>query len=164
MPSLPSLYASAVPLELIFRNLLGNAIKHHDCATGHITITGQEAESFVEFAVSDDGPGIPRAYHDRIFQMFQTLRPRDEVEGSGMGLALVKKTLEVHGEAIRVESAPGRGTTFRFIWPKAAPVQQECSTPAAPLPGVWRIEQLGAHNAARGPATRTSPPPVRRGQ
>jgi signal transduction histidine kinase len=115
---MPSLLAPAVPLELVFRNLIDNAIKHHDRDNGHITIRGQDAGAYVEFAITDDGPGIPSTYHERIFHMFQTLKPRDEVEGSGMGLALVQKTLEVHGGTIHVESATARGTTFRFTWPK----------------------------------------------
>ena len=76
------------------------------------------AVSGIEFTVADDGPGIDQAFHARIFQMFQTLKPRDHVEGSGMGLALVKKTLEVYGGRIDVESADQQGSTFRFIWPK----------------------------------------------
>jgi signal transduction histidine kinase len=116
--SMPVLTAPRVLLELIFRNLIGNAVKHHDRGRGQITITGQDRGADVEFTVTDDGPGIPKEYYGRIFQMFQTLKPRDEVEGSGMGLALVKKTLDVHGGTIQVEPAPRRGTTFRFTWPK----------------------------------------------
>jgi signal transduction histidine kinase len=69
--------------------------------------------------VEDDGPGIPAAFHARIFQMFQTLKSRDEVEGSGMGLAIVKKSVEGQGGTITVESTPPlRGTAFIFTWKK----------------------------------------------
>jgi signal transduction histidine kinase len=68
--------------------------------------------------VSDDGPGIAPEFHERIFEIFQTLQPRDQVEGSGIGLAIVKKSVESSGGTIQVESAPGEGTTFRFTWPK----------------------------------------------
>jgi signal transduction histidine kinase len=74
----------------------------------------------IEFIVHDDGPGIAQDYHDQIFRMFTTLKPRDAVEGSGMGLALVKKIVEGRGGAIQLESAEGRGATFRFTWPRSA--------------------------------------------
>jgi signal transduction histidine kinase len=72
----------------------------------------------VEFRVADDGPGIGSEYQSRVFGLFQTLRPRDEVEGSGMGLALVKKLVEARGGRIWLASAPPRrGATFHFTWP-----------------------------------------------
>lgn len=77
------------------------------------------------FSITDNGPGIDPMYHERIFQIFQTLRPRDEVEGSGIGLAVVKKTIESYGGAIQVESTVGQGTTFHFTWPKAPLVHGE---------------------------------------
>ncbi len=70
------------------------------------------------FDVKDNGPGIDGAYHQRIFEMFQTLQPRDLVEGSGIGLAVVKRSVESRGGTIQVESNLGEGATFRFTWPK----------------------------------------------
>lgn len=116
--SLPTLTTSKVPLDLVLHNLLGNAIKHHKPSGGHVTVLAREADTVVEFLVVDDGPGIAPAFHQKVFEMFETLQPLDEVEGSGMGLALVKKTVEVHGGNIELESAEGCGTTFRFTWPK----------------------------------------------
>ena len=72
-PDMPRLMAHRVPLELVFRNLLQNAVKHHHQATGHIQITARELEEFVEFSVQDDGPGIDPIYQARIFQLFQSL-------------------------------------------------------------------------------------------
>ena len=70
------------------------------------------------FEVSDNGPGIDPRYHDRIFRIFETLAPRDKVEGSGMGLALVKKIVQAHGGRIWLESqGPGQGSRFSFSWP-----------------------------------------------
>jgi signal transduction histidine kinase len=105
------------PLAQVLRNLIGNAIKHHDRATGNLTIEALDRSERVEIAVADDGPGIPRHFHERVFRIFQTLRPRDEVEGSGIGLAIVKKVVESHGGSVWIESE-GRGTAVRFTWPK----------------------------------------------
>ena len=107
------------PLEQVLLNLVSNAIKHHDLGSGKVIVSAQDRGEMVEFRVEDDGPGIPTEFHGRIFQMFQTLKPRDQVEGSGMGLAIVKKTIESFGGHIQVESLPsGRGTAFVFSWPK----------------------------------------------
>ena len=118
--TLPYFTTLRVPLETVLRNLIGNAIKHHkpSPAPATISINGVEGETQVTFSVTDDGPGIDPAFHERIFGMFQTLQPRDQVEGSGVGLAIVKKIVESLGGKIQVESAAGQGATFRFTWPK----------------------------------------------
>ncbi len=115
---LPVLITQKVPLETVLRNLVNNAIKHHDRSNGQVWVAVQELGEFLEFSVSDDGPGIAPEFHDRIFQIFQTLKPRDQIEGSGMGLAMVKKIVESRNGRIIVTSAPGQGATFRFTWPK----------------------------------------------
>jgi signal transduction histidine kinase len=115
--SLPTLHTYAAPLETVLRNLVSNAIKHHDKPQGKIEISAKVKGDFIEFSVADDGPGIDPAFHDRIFQMFQTLRPRDQVEGSGIGLAVVEKIISNVGGTIRLESAPNKGATFIFTWP-----------------------------------------------
>jgi signal transduction histidine kinase len=107
-----------VPLELTFKNLIENALKHHHRPEGRIEISARELADFVEFSVADDGPGIDPTFHQRIFEMFQTLQPRDEKEGTGAGLAIVKKAIEGQGGTITVISAPDQGATFRFTWPK----------------------------------------------
>jgi signal transduction histidine kinase len=116
--NLPVMRVERIPLETVFRNLIGNAIKHHHRPTeGNVEISAQEQEHFVEFTIKDDGPGIDPGFHQRIFEMFQTLKPRDLVEGSGVGLAVVKKSIESRGGTIQVESSLGEGATFRFTWP-----------------------------------------------
>jgi PAS domain S-box-containing protein len=115
---LPVFETNRTALRLVFANLIGNAIKHHDRTEGRIEVEAMDAGAFHRFRVSDDGPGIPTRYHGKAFEMFQTLRPRDEVEGSGMGLALVKRLVESRGGMITVESPDTRGTTFLFTWPK----------------------------------------------
>jgi signal transduction histidine kinase len=72
-----------------------------------------------EFSVSDTGEGIPPEHFDRIFKIFQTLKPRDEVESTGIGLTIVKKVVEQYGGRVTVESRVGRGSVFRFTVPKA---------------------------------------------
>jgi len=116
---MPVLMTYKAPLEKVIRNLINNALKHHDGNTGKVTVSSTDLGNFVEFSVTDDGPGIPVQFQEKIFQMFQTLKPRDEVEGSGMGLAIVKKTVESVGGYVRVESyPPQRGSKFIFSWPK----------------------------------------------
>ena len=116
---LPVLRTDKAPFEQVLRNLIGNGLKHHDRGGGTVTVSARDRGEAVEFRVEDDGPGIAAHFHERIFQMFQTLRPRDEREGSGMGLAIVKKTVESHGGSIRLESAPPRrGSAFIFTWAK----------------------------------------------
>lgn len=103
-------------LELVVRNLMSNAIKHHDKEQGVIRVQCEQRDEQYWFSVIDDGPGISNAYHGKVFEMFQTLRPRDEVEGSGLGLSLVKKTVESLGGKVQLKSE-GRGCCFRFSWP-----------------------------------------------
>jgi PAS domain S-box-containing protein len=115
---LPVIFTASAQLEQVLRNLINNAIKHHDKPHGEVVLSGRQVGDFVEFVVRDDGPGILPQFHDKIFQLFQTLKRRDEVEGSGMGLALVKKLVEQQNGRITVHSqGDGRGTEFRFQWP-----------------------------------------------
>lgn len=113
-----SLRTPRAPLVQVVRNLVANAMKHHDRGAGHIDVAIEDLGERVRFTVTDDGPGIPADCRQRIFRMFQTLRPRDEVEGSGMGLAIVKKLVEAHGGRVEVTDARGRGSAFSFDWPK----------------------------------------------
>ena len=115
---LPIFNTLSTPLEVIFRNLIGNAIKHHDRPNGMISISAIECDSYYQFSIANDGPGIEPKHHEQIFEMFKTLRPRDEVEGSGMGLSIIKKMLDYHGQKISVSSNGERGVSFSFSWPK----------------------------------------------
>lgn len=118
--ALPRLITHRVPLATTLRNLISNAIKHHQQpAMGQVQVTARLLDDWVEFSVADNGPGIAPEFHQRIFDMFQTLQSRDLVEGSGIGLTLVKKIVESYGGKITVESAVGEGATFRFTWPTA---------------------------------------------
>ena len=108
-------------LEQVFINIFSNAIKHHDGTHGTISVTVREQDNHYDFTVADDGPGIPVEHRERVFQMFQTLQPRDNVEGSGMGLAIIRKVVERQGGSIVTEDSPGgRGALFHFSWQKIA--------------------------------------------
>lgn len=116
---LPILMSPRTPLEQIFGNLLTNACKHHDKGNGTITIQAHDKGYFYEFVVADDGPGIPPEFHARVFEMFQTLQPRDKVDGSGIGMSIIKKLVEWRGGKIWIKSEAGeRGTELHFLWPK----------------------------------------------
>ena len=112
------LKVNKMPLQLILLNLISNAIKHRDKETGVIEVDVKAQENQYLFTVKDDGPGIAPIYHQKIFKMLQTLKPRDRVEGSGMGLAIVRKHIELFGGTIEVASEEGKGCTFIFTWPK----------------------------------------------
>lgn len=117
--SLPEIKTYLVPLETIFRNLIGNSIKHNNNKSKlAINISAIEHSTFYEFSVEDNGSGIPKQHHKQIFELFKTLKPRDEVEGSGMGLSIIKKLLDYQNCKISVVSDGKSGTCFTFTWPK----------------------------------------------
>ncbi|GGB14456.1 sensor histidine kinase [Allosediminivita pacifica] len=117
-----------LPLQLVLLNVISNALKHHDLDQGCVRVEARVSGTMAEVRVTDDGPGIDPAYHDRIFGMFQTLRARDEIEGSGMGLAIARKHVKLAGGEITVRSVAGeRGTCFVIILPLA----EDAARPAA---------------------------------
>jgi signal transduction histidine kinase len=109
--------AARVPLETVLRNLVANAIKHHDRPDGRIAITARADDSFCHFSVADDGPGIPAHSRDRVFKLFQTVSTFER-RGSGIGLAIAKRLVEGHGGRIVLEPSPERGVTFHVWWPR----------------------------------------------
>ena len=117
--SLPTLDCFHAPLEQVLRNLINNAIKHHPTQHGVVRVSAVDQGDAVLFAVEDDGAGIPEEYADKVFKMFQTLQPRDEREGSGMGLAIVKRIMDWQRGRIWFHPGPGsKGTVFKFVWNK----------------------------------------------
>ncbi len=115
---MPTLQTERLPLQQVFTNLIGNAIKHHPSDQGKVQISVTDQGKFYEFVVEDDGSGIAPQYHDKVFVIFQTLEARDKTENTGIGLSIVKKAVEAQGGTIKVESQLGEGTIFRFTWPK----------------------------------------------
>lgn len=113
-----------VPLELVLRNLLSNAVKHHHKSAGTIQFTAYQKDDYYCMQIADDGPGIPQQYHDQVFDLFKTLKPRDEVEGSGLGLSMVKKILDRYQCKYRILANQGGGTCFIFEWPIEARLRE----------------------------------------
>lgn len=115
----PPFMATRVPLETVLRNLLANAVKHHDRSTGTIEVDAVVADSFCRIGVTDDGPGVPIAARDRVFKLFQTVSASERA-GSGIGLALSRRLVEVNGGRIELQSPvrDGRGARFLFWWPR----------------------------------------------
>jgi len=115
---MPTLYTDRIHLYQVFSNLIGNSIKHSKNEQGHAGVTVRNLGEYYEFTVTDDGPGIAPEYHDKVFEVFQTLAVNDYGTNTGIGLALVKKIVQEHGGSITLESEEGNGATFRFSWPK----------------------------------------------
>jgi len=117
-PYLPDLFTEEIYLEQIFSNLISNALKHHDKEAGIIKVNGTVGnQGFIEFEVSDDGPGIPTVKKGRIFDLFNTIQKSRSMHNTGIGLAIVKKIVEMKGGTIRVEDNSPTGSKFIFTWP-----------------------------------------------
>jgi len=115
---LPKIYSERVALEQILSNFISNAIKYNNAENPIIEIGFKNTDTHWEFSVKDNGPGIDKNYHEKIFVIFQTLQARDKVESTGVGLAIVKKLVEDKGGKLWLDSEPGKGSTFYFTWPK----------------------------------------------
>jgi light-regulated signal transduction histidine kinase (bacteriophytochrome) len=123
---LPTVHADPIQLSQLFQNLIANAIKFHrpdEKPAVHIA-AARQADGW-QLSVSDNGIGIEPQYLERIFVLFQRLHTRDEHPGTGIGLSICKKIIERHGGTIRVESIPGRGTTFVCTLPNAVATGQD---------------------------------------
>jgi signal transduction histidine kinase len=114
---LPDLFTQRIKLEQVFANLISNAIKYTPKdKKGIIQIKCKIFPNFYEFSVKDNGIGIAVEYHQKIFEIFQTLREQDEQESTGVGLAIVKKIIDDQQENIIVKSTLGEGSEFIFTW------------------------------------------------
>jgi PAS domain S-box-containing protein len=114
---LPTIIEEPTRVQQVFQNLISNAIKFIDKPAGEVKISALEHSKEWEFVVADNGPGIPERFHEKIFQMFQTLQPRDQYESTGIGLTLVKKAVEAWGGKVWVISSAGKGAEFHFTFP-----------------------------------------------
>jgi signal transduction histidine kinase len=117
----PAIETLKAPLDLVIRNLLDNAVKHHDQPSGTIELACTETVDALNIAIMDDGPGITAAHREAIFLPFRTLSPPSgERAGVGLGLALVARTVEQVGATLTLrEPLHGtRGATFDLAWPR----------------------------------------------
>ncbi len=124
---LPAVLADPPQLVQVFQNLISNAVKYRrEDEPPKVHVSAERRNGYVQFSVADNGIGIEPQYFDRIFVIFQRLHGREKYSGTGIGLAVVKRIVERHGGAIRVESEPGKGATFFFTLPeplRTEPVQ-----------------------------------------
>lgn len=116
--NLPILNTEPIKLEQIFTNLISNAVNYTTHTNGHIIVTCNEFTDYYEFSVKDNGIGIDPEYHNKIFEIFQTLREKNEMESTGVGLAIVKKIIDEQRGTIKVNSQLGEGAEFIFTWIK----------------------------------------------
>jgi two-component system NtrC family sensor kinase len=127
--AMPTVLGDRVQLVQLLQNLVNNAITYRGAETPRIQIDAKKVHGFWEISVSDNGIGVAPEYHQQIFEIFKRLHGRDKYPGTGIGLAVCKKTVQRHGGRITVESQPGQGSVFRFTIPaqeaKVVHVQEE---------------------------------------
>jgi PAS domain S-box-containing protein len=111
---LPFAYCDEIQIVRLFQNLIDNAIKFRENEAPRIHIKGAVENDKILISVSDNGIGIDNIYSERVFAIFQRLHNKTEYEGTGIGLAICKRTVERHGGKIWFDSEPGKGTIFYF--------------------------------------------------
>jgi PAS domain S-box-containing protein len=116
--NMPKSKFDKILLEQVFSNLISNAVKYNNNPNPEISIEFKDETNYYQFSVADNGGGIDKQFHDKIFTIFQTLQSRDKFESTGVGLAIVKKIVEDTGGKIWLESEKGKGTKFIFNWTK----------------------------------------------
>jgi PAS domain S-box-containing protein len=116
---LPTVLGDPTQLSQLFQNLVANALKFRrdEPPRVHVSATLADDRKFWQFAVSDNGIGIDPAFYERIFVIFQRLHGRGKYPGSGIGLSICQKIVELHGGRIWVDSVKDRGTVFHFTLP-----------------------------------------------
>lgn len=110
----PTVYNDETQIGQIFQNFISNAIKYNDKDKAVVDILFEDLGTHWEFCVADNGPGIPPKYHEKIFQIFQTLQRRDDFESTGIGLTIVSKIIKNNSGEIRIDSDTGKGAKFFF--------------------------------------------------
>jgi light-regulated signal transduction histidine kinase (bacteriophytochrome) len=125
---LPKIYCDRIRITEVFANLLSNALKYNDKQNPVIEISCNEKDSLYEFSVKDNGIGIKKQYYTKIFEIFQRLGRKQDKSGTGAGLTIVKKIIQLHDGNIRVESELGKSTTFIFTIPKKLTIPKEKKT------------------------------------
>jgi light-regulated signal transduction histidine kinase (bacteriophytochrome) len=114
---LPAIVSEPTRIQQVFQNLLSNAVRFMDKPDGIIKVDCTEENGFWKFSVSDNGPGIAQEHFEKIFKLFQTLQPKDQLETTGVGLTMAKKIVELYGGKVWLTSKTGEGSTFYFTLP-----------------------------------------------
>ena len=115
---LPILHGDKVQLSQVISNLVGNAVNHNDKSVCEVGVSCNEMSKYYQIVVEDNGPGIAPKYHEKIFDVFQTINGSDGKESTGIGLSIVKKVVEKHHGTIQVASDGKLGTRFIINLPK----------------------------------------------
>jgi PAS domain S-box-containing protein len=118
VPKLPVIMGVPALIQQLFQNLIGNALKYNTAAKPVIEIGCEDKQSVWQFYVRDNGIGIDPKFFSKIFVIFQRLHNKTEYSGTGIGLAICKKIIDLHGGSIWLDSTPGQGSTFHFTIPK----------------------------------------------
>ncbi|MBI3252738.1 MAG: PAS domain S-box protein [Candidatus Omnitrophica bacterium] len=111
---LPTLKANKIFMVSLFQNLIGNSLKFRSEEAPRIEIDAKKTDEGYEFTVTDNGIGIDPQFAGRLFVIFQRLHPKDQYEGTGIGLAVCKRIVERHGGRIWIEPGKGKGSMFKF--------------------------------------------------
>jgi light-regulated signal transduction histidine kinase (bacteriophytochrome) len=118
LKQLPTVTVDKIQLRQVFQNLIGNSLKYRGVDRAHISVGADREEHGWKFWVQDNGIGIEAKHHERVFLIFKRLHRRDGCEGSGIGLALVKKIVERHGGQVGIEAPDARGCMVWFTIPE----------------------------------------------
>ena len=116
LSTLPTVKGDKTKLQQLFQNLISNAIKFNDKIKGLIEIDVKEQQSYYQFSIKDNGVGIEKEHHEKIFKIFHALNKNKE--SSGIGLSIVKKIVDLYKGEVWLESKPNKGTTFFFTFKK----------------------------------------------
>lgn len=125
---LPVIQANSLQMRQVFQNLIGNALKFRQEGVPPVVhVSAKQIDDRHEILVKDNGIGFEQEYAERIFEVFQRLQGRSSYEGTGIGLAIVKKILEQHSGEVRAESEPGQGARFYLTFPATQPLPSSVS-------------------------------------
>ncbi len=117
MNTLPTLSADRTKMHQLFQNLIGNAVMHISKTEGLVMISSKETDTHWQFSIADNGVGIPKEYHEKIFKIFQSMG--NDQRSTGIGLSIVKKIVDLYEGTIWLDSIKGEGATFHFTLKKS---------------------------------------------
>lgn len=113
---LPTIHADKTKIHQLFQNFLSNAVVHIENPVGLVKIDFEESTTHWQFSIADNGVGIPKEYHEKIFKIFQSVGNKER--STGIGLSIVKKIIDLYEGKVWLESEPDKGTTFFFTLKK----------------------------------------------